>query len=75
MWRKNGLKFKLSLMLNVMSLLSSCAITNCDENFYPLFPYAGPKVADELQNLSFAEYPNLWDWIGRLNKLKQELEN
>jgi hypothetical protein len=41
----------------------------------PQFPYAGPMVADELQNLSAEQYPYLWEWVGRLNKLRLELEN
>ena len=62
-------------MLIVMSCLNSCVQTTCEEAVLPQFPYAGPKVADELQNLSAEEYPNLWEWVGRLNKLKLELEN
>lgn len=39
-----------------------------------MFPKAGKKVAAELENLSAAEYPNLWEWIARLNKMRKELE-
>lgn len=62
-------------MLIVMSCLSSCAKVTCEPMILPQFPYAGLKVADELQNLRADEYPNLWEWIGRLNKLRLELEN
>lgn len=62
-------------MLTVMSCLSSCAQTVCEQRFMPAFPHAGPKVADELENLDAAHYPHLWEWVGRLNKLRQELEN
>ncbi|MBR2136679.1 MAG: hypothetical protein IJ852_01810 [Alphaproteobacteria bacterium] len=41
----------------------------------PSFPIAGPQVASELEALDFQSYPHLWDWIGRLNKLRLELEN
>lgn len=58
-----------------MSYLSSCAPVICEQIVLPEFPYAGPKVADELQHLSVEEYSALWEWIGRLNKLRQELEN
>jgi len=68
-------RFNLGLMLIVMSCLSSCAPAICEPVVLPQFPYAGPKVADELQNLSAEKYPHLWEWIGRLNKLRLELEN
>jgi len=75
MWQRKELRYKLSLMLIVMSCLSSCAPAVCEQVILPQFPHAGPKVADELQNLSAERYPNLWEWIGRLNKLRLELEN
>ena len=62
-------------MLIVMSYLNSCAKTVCEPVVLPQFPYAGSKIADELQNLSAEQYPYLWEWIGRLNKLRLELEN
>ncbi len=68
-------RFKLVLMLIVMSCLNSCARDICEPVILPQFPYAGPKVADELQNLSAEKYPHLWEWVGRLNKLRLELEN
>lgn len=61
-------------MLAVASCLSSCAPAVCNNGAVPQFPYAGPKVAAELENLSAETYPNLWEWIARLNKLRQELE-
>ncbi|MEE6207856.1 MAG: hypothetical protein VZR95_07380 [Alphaproteobacteria bacterium] len=75
MWHKSGQKFRLGLMLGVMSCLSSCAPAVCECEINPVFPYAGAPVANELQNLSATEYPYLWEWIGRLNKLRMELEN
>lgn len=61
-------------MLIVMNYLSSCAQESCKASIMPEFPKAGIKVADELQKLSAENYPNLWEWIGRLNKLRQELD-
>lgn len=61
-------------MLLALSFLSSCATANCELTELPVFPKAGAKVADELENLSFEEYPNLWEWIARLNKMRKELE-
>lgn len=62
-------------MLLALSLLSSCARVNCEAVSLPQFPYAGEKVALEAENLSAEEFPNLWEWFARLNKLRQELEN
>lgn len=75
MWLKSVQKYKLSLMLIVVSFLNSCAPVVCEEQIMPAFPIAGAKVATELETLDFQNYPNLWDWIGRLNKLRLELEN
>ena len=61
-------------MLIVMNCFCSCAQVVCDD-IKPVFPYAGKDVADELQNLEVSEYPHLWEWIGRLNKLRLELES
>ncbi|MBQ7632881.1 MAG: hypothetical protein IJS88_02045 [Alphaproteobacteria bacterium] len=48
---------------------------NCESINLPQFPHAGEKVAAEAESLSAEEYPNLWEWFARLNKLRQELEN
>lgn len=74
MWRKRGQKYKLGLMLIAMSCLNCCATINCEPLLLPEFPRGGPQVADELQHLSSEEYPNLWEWLARLHKLKLELE-
>ncbi|MBR3675987.1 MAG: hypothetical protein IKN71_02515 [Alphaproteobacteria bacterium] len=58
-----------------MSLLGSCTTANCETQLLPQFPYAGAKVAAEMQNLSAEDFPYLWEWVARLNKLRQELEN
>lgn len=59
-------------MLIVMSCLSSC--TTVSYNNCPVYPVAGKKVAAELEKASYSEFPNTWEWIGRVNKLRQELE-
>lgn len=59
-------------MLIVTVCLNSCKQINYDN--CPVYPIAGQKVADELQLLSYDEYKNTWEWLGRINKLRQELE-
>lgn len=56
----------------VLSCLVSCrqvSYENC-----PTYPVAGAAVAAELEKASYSEFPNTWEWIGRINKLRQELE-
>ncbi len=72
MLKKKKLKFGLSLMLTALICLTSCAEVNY--NNCPTYPAAGAKVAAELENASYADFPNTWEWIGRINKLRQELE-
>ena len=62
-------------MLLALSSLNSCAMESCEPTSLPQFPHAGSKVAAEVETLSAEEYPNLWEWLARLNKLRQELEN
>lgn len=59
-------------MLAALICLNSCTTANYSN--CPEYPVAGQKVADELKNAPYDEYPNTWEWIGRINKLRQELE-
>lgn len=40
----------------------------------PVYPVGGPKVGAELATLDYSKYSNTWEWIGRIDKLRQELE-
>jgi len=69
---KRKLIYGASLTLAIVSLSAcSCKINynNC-----PVYPVGGQKVGQELSKLNTAEYPALFDWIGRINKLRLELE-
>ncbi len=72
MLKKKRQKFGLSLMPAALICLSSCAAVSY--NNCPAYPAAGAKVAAELEKASYDEFPNTWEWIGRINKLRQELE-
>lgn len=61
-------------MLAVMLFLSSCTTENYDKNFCPVYPLAGAKVAEELEKIPQEKLAAFWEWIGRINKLRQELE-
>jgi len=72
MLKKKKLKYGLGLTLLLMSLPAcSCKINydNC-----PIYPVGGKSVGTELKRLNGAEYPALFEWLGRINKLRQELE-
>ena len=58
-------------MLLVTSCYHSSETTLCN---CPVYPIGGRVVGQELANLDYSEYPNTWEWIGRINKLRQELE-
>ena len=56
----------------VMICLSSCAPASC--NVCYVYPPAGEKVAGELEKISYEQAPHFWEWLGRLDKLRRELE-
>lgn len=72
MLKKKKPKYGRSLMLVAMSCLNSCTTANYSN--CPVYPVAGEKVAQELENASYNEFPNTWEWLGRINKLRQELD-
>lgn len=55
-----------------MLYLSSC--TPVVYSGCPVFPVAGEKVASELEKVSYEQAPAFWEWLGRIDKLRQELE-
>ena len=57
-------------MLVGMSCLNSCMKTNCD---CPVYPIAGKKVAEELSSVE-QDLPNTFEWLGRINKMRMELQ-
>ena len=72
MLKRRGLPYILVLTLGAMLCLNSCAKTNYE--FCPSYPLAGSKVAKELENIDFEQYSNFWEWMARIDKLRQELE-
>ena len=55
-----------------MLCLSSC--TTINSNVCHVYPVAGEKVAAELEKVSYDQAPAFWEWMGRVDKLRQELE-
>jgi len=60
------------IMLAVISFLNSCAAINYDN--CPVYPIAGENVGKELENIPYSGYENFWEWLARINKLKEELD-
>lgn len=72
MLKKKKLKSILNLTLLVMSLSSCSSITNCRP--CTVFPKGGIEVGKELEKIPYEGYEHFWEWLGRLQKLKEELD-
>ena len=73
MLKRRRLRFTLALMPAAMICLSSCVPAGYSPGC-PVYPAAGEKVAAELEKISYDQAPNFWEWLGRIDKLRQELE-
>ena len=63
-------------MLSLISpviLLCSCSM-KVDYNLCPVYPVGGKPVAEELKNVPYEGYEDFWEWVARVNKLREELE-
>ncbi len=67
------LKFMLLLQLIVLSCLNSCTTVSCNFSC-PVYPVAGASVAAELENVPPEKLVHTWEWLGRINRLRQELD-
>lgn len=75
--RQKMLKLRNLLFIASLTLAATACSTKCAQvnyNFCPAYPIAGAEVAAELEKASTEEYPATWEWIGRVDKLRQELE-
>jgi len=72
------LTLQLGLMLLAMSFLSACITATSDapvsSNACPAWPPAGTQVATELERLGEDDFPAFWEWMARLDKLRDQLE-
>jgi len=68
----------LGLTLLAMSFLSACVTAVSDApaaaQACPAWPKAGPQVAGELERLGEDDFPAFWEWMARLDKLRDQLE-
>lgn len=69
MSRAKKSKYYQNLMLISLICLNSCTVTSYD--ICPIYPVAGEKVAEEIKDINGKYF---WDWVGRINKLRQQLE-
>ena len=67
---KQRQKWLHGLMLLLTLSASGCAKAGCD---CPPWPIAGPAVAKELDYLPEKEFPALYEWLARLDKLRDQL--
>lgn len=63
----------IAFLLILLITLFGCS-TRANYNFCPMFPVGGAKVGAEVSRLDVKDYPHTWEWIGRIDKLRQELE-
>jgi hypothetical protein len=40
----------------------------------PPWPIAGPEVAAELEDVAYDSHQHFWNWMARLDVLKQQLD-
>lgn len=57
----------------MLIVLFGCS-TPANYNNCPAYPIGGPKVGAEMATLDYSKYSSTWEWIGRIDKLRQELE-
>lgn len=69
MLKAKKLKYFQCLTLINLICLSSC--TSINSEYCPIYPIAGPKVAEEIKDINGKYF---WEWLGRINKLRQQLE-
>ena len=67
---KQRRKWPRVLMLLLTLSASGCAKAICDS---PPWPVAGAAVARELDYLPEKDFPALWEWLARLEKLRDQL--
>lgn len=72
MSKKRKLKYILLLMLSAM-ILFGCS-TPANYNNCPVYPVGGRAVGQELEKVPYQGYERFWEWLGRVDKLRQELE-
>ena len=67
---KQQQKWPRVLMLLLTLSVTACAKARCD---CPPWPVAGAAVAEELDYLPEKDFPALWEWLARLEKLRDQL--
>jgi len=67
--------FPLGLISVLMILLIGCGKAVFEEGTCPTWPSAGAEVADDLSAgmMPAEQYPAFWEWMGRVDKLKDQL--
>lgn len=69
--------------MKILIVLITLGITSClpewlggeeDINPCPPWPVAGPNVAEELNEIPFEGNEHFYEWLDRLDKLRQQLE-
>lgn len=70
MFINKQIKFTARLIL-VASMLWSCSSVEYSE--CPTYPIGGKEVGVELEKVPYQGFEHFWEWVARLNKLRQTL--
>ncbi len=75
-YKKNKMKLLPVLIVAGSLFLTGCVTTSDRPTITacPTYPIAGKAVANELALLNQNDFPNLIEWIGRIDKLAEQLE-
>ncbi|MGE5145627.1 MAG: hypothetical protein ACM3N5_02710 [Candidatus Eiseniibacteriota bacterium] len=72
-WRPTSAIWRLSLLFIVATFSTRCT-TASYSGPCPPWPAAGPEVAAELEAFSYEGHEDFWNWMARLDTLKQQLD-
>jgi len=73
--RQIRLIFPLGLISVLTILLIGCGTAGYEKGTCPAWPLAGAEVAEDLNAgmMPASQYPAFWEWMGRVDKLKDQL--
>jgi hypothetical protein len=72
-WRRTSAILRLGLLLTVVTFSTQCT-TASYSGPCPPWPAAGPEVAAELEEFAYEGHEDFWNWMARLETLKQQLD-
>ena len=72
-WRRTSAISRLGFLL-IVAIFSTRCTTASYSGPCPPWPAAGPEVATELDGVAYEGHEHFWNWMARLDTLKQQLD-